>query len=64
MNHNINLRKIVKTVYHFLAFIFLLYLGLYLIKTSVVIRIILVIFAVFHLYDTWWFLNYDSNAPI
>ena len=57
-----NQNKIIKTFYHLFATIFLLYLAFTL--KNLLIRLILLFLAVFHLYDTWWFLNNDGNAPI
>jgi len=57
-----NQNKIIKTSYHLFATIFLLYLAFTLKNT--LIRLILVFLAIFHCYDTWWFLNNEGNAPI
>ena len=57
-----NQNKIIKTSYHFLATIFLLYLAFTL--KNIYIRLVLIFLAIFHLYDTWWFLNNEGNAPI
>jgi hypothetical protein len=58
-----NLNQIIKTSYHLFATFFLLFLIFY-IKNKY-IRIILLFLAIFHLYDTWWFLNNEKgNAPI
>ena len=57
-----NQNKIIKTSYHLFATIFLLYLACTL--KNLLIRLILLFLAVFHCYDTWWFLNNEGNAPI
>ena len=54
--------RIVKTTYHFIAFCFLIYLAI--IMKQVLLKIPLIFFALFHLYDTWWFLTHEGNAPI
>lgn len=55
--------KYIKIIYHLYATIFLLLLAKN-INSSSFIRASLVFLAIFHLYDTWWFLTYDKNAPI
>ena len=59
----LNQNKIIKTSYHLFATIFLTYLAITL-KSNIFIKIVLIFLAIFHLYDTWWFLNNDGNAPI
>ena len=53
---------IVKTTYHFIVFCFLTYLAI--VMKQVLLKIPLIFFALFHLYDTWWFLTHEGNAPI
>ena len=60
----IDQNKIIKTSYHLFSTIFLLYLAIILNKSNILIRLLLLFLAIFHLYDTWWFLNNDGNAPI
>ena len=58
-----NLNQIVKTSYHLFATLFLVFLIFYI--QNKYIRFILLFLAIFHLYDTWWFLNNEKgNAPI
>jgi hypothetical protein len=58
-----NSNQIIKTSYHLFATLFLIYLVFYI--KNLYIRIILIFLAIFHLYDTWWFLNNEKgNAPI
>jgi hypothetical protein len=54
--------RIVKTTYHFIVFCFLTYLAI--VMKQVLLKIPLIFFAIFHLYDTWWFLTHEGNAPI
>ena len=54
--------QIIKFSFHFLTFLLLIYLIITL--TNVYIRSLLFIIALAHLYDSWWFLNSDNNAPI
>jgi hypothetical protein len=58
------INKLIKLIYHLFSFIFLSYLSIYLKFVSWTIRIGLLFIALFHLYDTWWFYNFDKNAPI
>lgn len=64
MTTEIDYNRIVKFVYHFIAFLFLVYLAYYVKDLSVYGRSGLVFIAAFHLYDTWWFYEYTVNAPI
>ena len=58
-----NQNQIIKTSYHLFATIFLLYLAIK--SDNLIIRLILIFLAIFHLYDTYWFLNNSKgNAPI
>ena len=57
-----NQNQIIKTSYHLFATIFLTYLAFKL--DNIIIRLILIFLAIFHLYDTYWFLNNTENAPI
>lgn len=60
-----NSNQIIKTSYHLFATIFLLYLAFYIKNLNLFIKFILIFLAIFHLYDTWWFLNNEKgNAPI
>jgi hypothetical protein len=59
MNNN----QIIKTSYHLFATIFLLCLFFFK-CIPLFCKVILIFLAVFHLYDTWWFLNNTENAPI
>lgn len=54
--------KIIKTSYHLFATIFLLYLIFNL--DNLIFQIIILFLAIFHLYDTYWFMNNEGNAPI
>ena len=56
--------QIIKTSYHFFCFVFLLSIALLLKNINIIIKILLIFISIFHLYDTWWFLNNDGNAPI
>jgi hypothetical protein len=56
--------QIIKSSYHLFASLFLFYLAFFIKNLSIIIKIILVFIALFHLYDTWWFFNNDGNAPI
>ena len=56
--------RVIKFSYHFIAFILLLYLALTMNEIHKYIRIALILFAGFHLYDAWWFYKYSENAPI
>jgi hypothetical protein len=58
------INKVIKTSYHFFATIFLLYLAKNLQNYHIFFNITLIFLSIFHLYDTWWFLNYDKDAPI
>ena len=57
-----NQNQIIKTSYHLFATIFLTYLAFK--QDNIIIRLILIFLAIFHLYDTYWFLNNTENAPI
>jgi hypothetical protein len=59
-----NQNQIIKTSYHLFATLFLLYLVIYIKSLNNICKVILVFLAIFHLYDTWWFLNNEGNAPI
>ena len=60
-----NSNQIIKTTYHLFATLFLLYIAFYTIKLHIIIKIILIFLAIFHLYDTWWFFTHEKgNAPI
>jgi TRAP-type mannitol/chloroaromatic compound transport system permease small subunit len=61
---NMNTNKIIKTSYHLFASLFLLFLVYSLDEYNVIIRILLLLIAIFHIYDTWWFLHNEGNAPI
>ena len=58
------IRKVVKSSYHFLAAFLILYIIFKIIKSHFILKSLLFLIAVFHLYDVWWFLNNDGNAPI
>ncbi len=64
MTTAIDYNRIVKFVYHFGAFLFLLFLAYYVKGLTVYSRSGLLFISVFHLYDTWWFYKYGANAPI
>lgn len=54
-----------KFLYHLFCTIFLLYLALFYFYNSKYIQYILIIIALFHLYDCWWFYyEKNKNAPI
>jgi hypothetical protein len=55
--------QIVKSLYHAFAFIFLCSL-IFMVRLSTLQKIAVLFIAIFHLYDTYWFFNYTSNAPI
>jgi len=60
-----NTNQIIKTSYHLFATLFLIFLAFYIKNLNLLIKIILIFLAIFHLYDTWWFLNNEKgNAPI
>ena len=55
--------SIIKFSYHLFVFSFLLYIAFfYLFPTF--IRNIIIVIALIHLYDCWWFYKYTGNAPI
>ncbi len=56
--------QIFKSSYHLLASLLLFYIIFNIIKLHIVLKVMLVIVAVSHLYDVWWFYNNDGNAPI
>lgn len=58
-----NQNQIIKSSYHGLTFLFLLYLAITL-KVNTLIKLLLIFIAIFHAYDTYWFFNNTGNAPI
>jgi hypothetical protein len=56
--------QIIKSSYHLFVSLFLIYLIFFIKNLSLTIKIIITFISLFHLYDTWWFLNNDGNAPI
>jgi hypothetical protein len=59
-----NQNQIIKSSYHLFATLFLLTLAFYIKNIPLICKVILVFLAIFHLYDTWWFFNNSTNAPI
>jgi len=59
-----NQNQIFKSSYHLLAALLLLYIAFNVMKLHIVFKVLLVLVAIFHLYDVWWFYNNDGNAPI
>jgi len=59
-----NQNQIIKSSYHLFATLFLLYLVFFIKNMPLFCKIILLLLAIFHLYDTWWFFNNTGNAPI
>ena len=56
--------QIFKFSYHFLACLLILYIATKKHILPDIVRVLLLIIAISHAYDSWWFLNYDANAPI
>jgi hypothetical protein len=56
--------QIIKIIYHLIVAILLLFITFSIKNLHIVIKGMLVFAAIFHLYDVWWFSNYDKNAPI
>jgi len=59
----ISYNKIIKFFYHLFTALFLFNLS-QINEISQQTKYILYIISIFHLYDTYWFYNYDTNAPI
>ena len=59
-----NQNQIIKSSYHLFTTLFLLYLVFFIKNIPLFCKIILIFISIFHLYDTWWFFNNSSNAPI
>ena len=55
--------QIIKSFYHAFAFIFLFYLA-FNVKLSNFQKYALLFIGIFHAYDTYWFFNNTTNAPI
>ena len=58
-----NQNQIIKSFYHFVASVLILYVVFY-VKINIVLKVLLFFIAIFHLYDVWWFYNNDGNVPI
>jgi len=66
------MNKIIKSTYHTFAMIILLFVAILLIKHQCIINkrlnlftaIALILIAIFHAYDVWWFYNKEGPAPI
>jgi len=56
--------QIIKFSYHLFVAIILLYLAFNVVNIHLILKLLLVIFALIHLYDCWWFYNHHKNAPI
>jgi hypothetical protein len=56
--------QVVKSAYHLFAAFLLLFLLSSVKSIHVFLKGALAFLAFFHLYDAWWFFNYDGNAPI
>ena len=54
---------IVKTIYHLLSALLLLYL-VFRSSLYIYIKVFLFLMMIFHFYDTYWFFTQDGNAPI
>jgi heme/copper-type cytochrome/quinol oxidase subunit 4 len=55
--------NLIKALYHFVAFLLLGYLSCMTIQ-CLSIKFLVIIIALVHLYDTYWFLTNDELAPI
>lgn len=58
-----NIITTIKFSYHLFVFIFLLYVAFFFYFPSYV-KNLLIIIALIHGYDCWWFYKYTGNAPI
>lgn len=56
--------QIFKASYHLIAALVLLFIVFRIQSIPMYIKGALCIILLSHLYDTWWFFNYDGNAPI
>jgi hypothetical protein len=56
------INRIIKTSYHLFAAYIILYIMQN--QTNNYIYYSLLFIGLFHLYDVWWFLNNEGNAPI
>lgn len=56
--------QIIKSIYHLIVAILLLFITFTIKNIHIVLKGMLVIAAIFHIYDVWWFLHYDKDAPI
>jgi hypothetical protein len=56
--------QIVKSAYHFFAAVLLLFVAFRVKNLQYILKGLLIFVSVFHMYDVWWFLNDDGNAPI
>ena len=66
------MNKIIKSTYHTFALIIILFVAILLMKykcitnkrLNLIISISLILIAIFHAYDVWWFYNKEGPAPI
>lgn len=56
--------QILKIIYHSFVAILLLFITFTVKNLHFLIKGMLVFASIFHIYDVWWFSNYDKNAPI
>ena len=57
------MEKILQFYYHLFCSLFLLYLSFFS-CLNCLMRSILCYIALIHIYDCWWFYQYDSDSPI
>jgi len=56
--------QIVKSLYHLLAALLILFIALRVKNIHITVKILLIAISIFHFYDVWWFFKNDGNAPI
>ena len=56
--------QIIKSAYHLLAALLLLFLVWTVKNIHISIKILVIAISIFHFYDVWWFFKNDGNAPI
>jgi hypothetical protein len=56
--------QIVKSAYHLFSALLLLFVVFFVKNIHSILKGMLIFVSIIHIYDVWWFFNFDGNAPI